>query len=386
MAVDARTRPLAGIRKSAWLTWALIFVVAVAGVVMQLTAFDGRHGLDAPLAIPWWALGLGFAIAHVFVMHIPVRRDSHTISLVEVPLILGLAFASPAGLLIGRLVGAAAALAIHRRLPPTKLAFNLALFYLETVCALTIYRLVLGTASPNTPIGWTAVLTAMVAMQLVGLGAVTAVIAINDRQRPLRVIGRTAVTSFALGMGSAVVGLMSMALVWQDVRGIAIVLLLAVALPLGVRTFGRLRSRSAELAALTSFTRSVDSSLDRPGIIRRALTESSETLRVEVAELVLHIDQNGIEPQRYSLLPNGSLTWAPVRETELADLLDAEDDVGPYFAARGVDKGLVAPIRVEGDRVGMMAVGNRLGPRAHFDTHDQELLEAIASHTSGSLT
>ena len=386
MAVDERTRPLLGMQRSAWLTWALIIVIAVAGIVMQMTALDGHRNVDTPVTIPWWALGLGFAIAHVFVMHVPVRRDSHTISLVEVPLILGLVFASPTGLLVGWLAGAGAALAIHRRQPPTKLAFNLALFYLETMCALTIYRSVLGAAAPNTPPGWAAVLLAMVVVQLIGISAVTAVIAINDRRRQLRAIGRTASTSFGMSMGSAVIGLLSMALVWQDGRGIVIVLFLAVGLPLGLRALGRLRSRSTALAALTSFTRTVDSSLDRPGIIRRALTESSETLRVEVAELVLHIDQDGVEPQRYSLLPNGSLKRDSVCDAELADLLDAENGVGPYFAARGVDEGLVAPIRVEGDRVGIMAVGNRLGPRARFDTHDQELLEAIAGHTSGSLT
>ena len=57
-----------------------------------------------------------------------VRRETRTVSLSEIPLVIGLFLASPLSLVVGRLVGSAAVLIFYRRSPPLKTAFNLALF------------------------------------------------------------------------------------------------------------------------------------------------------------------------------------------------------------------------------------------------------------------
>lgn len=383
-------------------SWTLIASMIGIGLVLQFLTLGNLAALDVPLTIPWWALVLSFAASGVLVAHVTIRRDAHTISLTEIPLVLGLAFATPVALVAGRLVGSAAALVLHRRQRPIKLAFNLALFYLETVTAIGVYRWVLGSHGANTLAGWGAVLVAMVVVQVIGLSTVTMVIAINEERRPGLSSARTAVSSFVMSMSAALVGLLSVIVLWEDERSLVIILVLMAGLYLILRTYGRLRRRSDSLSALMSFTRSVDSSLETREIVRQTLAQGQEMLRVDDAELVLRITEDDADGERFSLRPDGSLGSDVVDRNAMAALLElvqeakaglaistpADPQHAPaaaYFSARGFREGLVAPIRAGGERIGIMAVGNRRGPRPRFNPDDLELLDAIARHTSGSL-
>ena len=100
------TSPAANAGRPALLrVWALAAVMTAAAVPLHVFAL--RHpGPVAPFPLPWGALAVGFLLTEIFVIHLHVKRDAHTASLSEIPLLLGLAAASPAGLLAGRLVGA----------------------------------------------------------------------------------------------------------------------------------------------------------------------------------------------------------------------------------------------------------------------------------------
>src|SRR5216684_6066939 len=78
------------------------------------------------LLVPWWALAVLFFISEIAVVHVQIRREANTFSLNELPLIAGLYFASPIGMVLAQALGAAIALAFHRRQPPLKLVFNVA--------------------------------------------------------------------------------------------------------------------------------------------------------------------------------------------------------------------------------------------------------------------
>ena len=82
-----------------------------------------------------------FAASERFAVHLPVGRETHSTSFSEVPLVLGLFFASADDLIIGRLVGACALLLVaHRgRGNIIKIAFNLAQFLLQTTVAIFVF-------------------------------------------------------------------------------------------------------------------------------------------------------------------------------------------------------------------------------------------------------
>src|SRR4051794_18982298 len=78
----------------------------------------------AQLWLPWWAVALMAAACDVVVVHVQVRREAQSVSLSELVIVVGLFFAAPGALLVGRLVGSAAAFVGWRRQSGIKLLFN----------------------------------------------------------------------------------------------------------------------------------------------------------------------------------------------------------------------------------------------------------------------
>src|SRR4051794_20489171 len=74
------------------------------------------------------AIAVLFVATERFTVTFPVRRGSHTISLSEIPLVLGLVAMSPALLVGVRMVGGLVGLMILSGQRGTKLAFNTALY------------------------------------------------------------------------------------------------------------------------------------------------------------------------------------------------------------------------------------------------------------------
>src|SRR5918999_4260897 len=127
--------------------WLLNVLLGGLAAVLFFVWVRALPSLPHPLHIPWPILAAGFYFAEVYVVHLQVRRDAHSFSLSEIPLVLGLFFSSPAELVIAQLVGAAIALAFIRRQSPLKFAFNIGHFCLEACLAAGLFHQVLGSGT-----------------------------------------------------------------------------------------------------------------------------------------------------------------------------------------------------------------------------------------------
>src|SRR4051812_27916256 len=116
--------------------------------------------LAAPFHLPWPVLTVAFVFTDVFVVHLEFRRESHSISMSELSLVIGLLFFRPADIVFARLLGTAIALIFHRRQFGTKLLFTLAQFALQATVAVALFRLVLGDNLGVSPRGWAAAFAA----------------------------------------------------------------------------------------------------------------------------------------------------------------------------------------------------------------------------------
>src|SRR5450755_1965562 len=94
---------------------ALSLVIAGTAASLYLLVIRGQSSAALPGAVPWLLLAGGYAASELTVIHIEFRRDAHSVSLNEIPLVLALVFASPGHLVLAHLVGAAVVLVVHRR-------------------------------------------------------------------------------------------------------------------------------------------------------------------------------------------------------------------------------------------------------------------------------
>src|SRR2546423_2212436 len=103
---------------------ALTVILAVAAIAIFEFLLEGIGEPKTPVHIPWIGIATLFFLSEAYVVHFQLRRDAHSFSLNEIPLVIGLFFLSPGQLVLAQVTGAALAL-LKRGQSPLKLMFNL---------------------------------------------------------------------------------------------------------------------------------------------------------------------------------------------------------------------------------------------------------------------
>ena len=85
-------------------------VLALAAVVALAAAALIYAARDLPVIYPdlqlrWFHLSIGFFVSELTVVHLRCRRDAHSFSMSEIPLVIGFFFAAPLELVLGQLIG-----------------------------------------------------------------------------------------------------------------------------------------------------------------------------------------------------------------------------------------------------------------------------------------
>jgi diguanylate cyclase (GGDEF)-like protein len=379
--------------------WCLSAGLALAALGLQLVAGGGAVNATAPLGLPWWALAVAFGGTEIAPIHLQFRRQAFSISLSEIPLVLGLVFGTPTGLLLGRLAGSGAALAFHRRQEPMKLAFNLGLFALETRVAVVVYRAILGTHLPVDPVGWAAAFAAALALHLLCAVTVVGAVSLHEDRLQAEMLSQALRTGFVNAVTTTSLALVAATVLWHDVRAAALLGLTGAIFFLLYRGYAALSQRHANLEALYAFTRNVARSLDVEAAIGTMLAEAREMLQAERAEVMLYTPGAGTGALRWSLGSDHDVeSGAPdpvalalgdrlVTEGQALLLTRAQGDpvASDQLAELGVREAMVAAIRGESGVVGTMLVVDRLGQVRGYDAEDLKLFETLVNHASVTL-
>jgi len=354
-------------------------------------------------AYPLAALIVGFAVAECLIVHLEFRREVHSISMSELPLVLGLVLFPAGQLVVARLLGAAIALVLHRKQLSVKLAFNLSNFALETTMAATIYLAILGRHDVFSLRGVSAAFASILVASLLCGGAVIAAVSIHERsvQRQMfaPVLGALAVACLA----NTTLALVAAALVVREPVVAWLLLVLLGFAYAGFRNHAALRQRYSGLELLYGFTRSVAGSLQTDEALNIVLGQAATLVRAERSEiLLLDEDEDGVKDEGTIswMGPDGALRTRvaqldPATSLELlAVSTDApvlvprttrDDDLLHRLAASGHKDAIVVPLRRESLVIGTFMVADRLGHVSTFDAEDQKLFETVAAHTSTTL-
>jgi diguanylate cyclase (GGDEF)-like protein len=376
--------------------------VLIAGTAGAAYFLAIRHlaTYGVPIAIPWFILAVGYAASEVSVVHIEFRRDAHSVSLNEIPLVLALVFASPGHLLLAHLIGGGAILVLHRRQATLKLVFNLSHFALEDCVAILVFHAVIGGGALRLgPPLWIAAVVATVAAAIVSVVTVSVVIWVH--QNKVIVSQLQAVVGVALtgALFNACVGLVSVTILWVDSRGAVLLVAIGAILCVAYRAYASLRQRHASLELLYRFTQAIRASGDAEQIVTDVLAQARQLVRAEIAELAilpsgaaqgidwLVLDSDSDVPSR-TLEPSLHSSLAALAEggrTVVGSKTERDPRIRAHLAQRGQRDCIVAPLVADDRLIGILSVANRLGDVSTFDAQDGRLFETIAAHTSVTL-
>jgi diguanylate cyclase (GGDEF)-like protein len=375
-----------------------LLTAGLAGVV-YLVAVRNLATPGAPIHISWLFLAAGYAASELTVVHIEFRRDAHSVSLNEIPLVLGLAFVSPSHLLIAHLLGAGIVLVFVRRQAVLKLVFNLSHFALEDCVALLVFHAVAGSALRLGPQLWIAAVLATVAAATVSIITVSVVIWLHQNRVVVGQLWAVAGVAFVGAVFNACVGLVAVIVLWVDADATVLLVVIAVILCIAYREYAALRQRHASLELLYEFTQAIRGSGDAEEIVTDVLAQARQMARAEIAELAI-LPSGDSESVDWLVLDGDSeipvRSLAPSLHPSLATLVEAghpvvgskttrDPRVRAHLAQRGQRDCIVAPLMADGAVIGILCVANRLGDVSTFDTHDGRLFETIAAHTSITL-
>src|SRR3954452_18551992 len=378
-----------------------LFLTAVVGAMAAaLHWLVVRHftTLAAPVHPPLPVLTAAFTFTEVFVVHLQFRRESHSFSLSELSLVIGLLFCRPEDIVMARLVVAAIALLLHRRQFGTKLLFTLAQLSLQATVAVTLFRLVLGTGLGVSPAGWLAAFTATIAADLVGTGCITLSMVQSEGSFSRAEFRQLISVQTVATVANTCLALVAAAVLWQDVRAAWLLLVVATILLFGYRAYTSLSQRYASLELLYGFTRSVGRSLQTDVVVKAMLTQTRDLLRAEVAEITL-LGGEDAPALRTSISADGTLETAPVHldadsspelriatsDSTLLVTRTTKADETRRLLGRDFKDAMVTPLHGDSGVVGALLVANRIGNVSTFDAEDQKLFETIAAHASVSL-
>lgn len=392
---DPERRPDAAVSPVRVLTAALVLASMAAGTVVWALAPTGDQ---SGALVACLLIAAGFAASEVFVVHVQVRRDSHSFSLSEVPLVVGLYLVSPRGLLVGALVGVGLALVLHRHQPVIKLVFNLAKLTLEIAVAVTIFRA--ADPVPGIPGGKEVWVTfaATIAASIIGAVLVSLAIAASERSwkdagfratLPISLLGTTTATSL---------GLITVVMV-DAAPGIVWLLLFPVAGCYGLYsawTKQTRRTESLQFLYRTAQLLQEHASVDEATVT--LLAETRTVLRARSVDLVYRAGDGG-QPLRATFGAEGDGALRPATDAEMDELvatLAGTDEARLVIRrAHGTDPGhpdpndgelsIIAPLVTGEQTVGALVIGPPLGDVARFGEEERRLVDTTAHALSAAL-
>ncbi|MGH2735019.1 MAG: ATP-binding protein [Actinomycetota bacterium] len=381
--------------------WVLAALIALASAALFLTQILEVEPLGGRIDLPWWALAGMFALAEVFVIHLQFRRDAHSFSLNEIPMVLGLYFASPVALVVGQLVGAALALALHRRQSPLKLFFNLSHLSLGAILSVLIFHSLVDTSTAIGPVGWTVASFCTLLAMVVGAVSIALAISLSDRERP-RIFGPTFKLLVAVTLTNTSLGLAAATVLWIEPMAIWLLIVPTALMFIAYRAYTTQREKNASLEFLYESTRMLNQSLQVGSALEALLSQARKMFRAELASVTLFPAEDDEPAMRTTLGPGDHFVfmapvsldptegvWARVaseRESILLARPIRNERLHHYFKVRNIRDAMVAPLFGENAEViGTMLIGNRLGDVSTFDSEDLKLFETLGNHASVSL-
>ncbi len=366
-------------------------LVAISAVLL-IAAF-GQHSM-AFEPLPILGLAALFLLGERMAFHLPSRRGAHTLTVVELAAIVGVALMSPATYVLGRMLGSAASLVGLRRQRGARLWFNLANTLLggaigaAAISLFDIHNRELAEVWP--------LVFATVSFEALVLGLPVAfVISVHEPDRPVSAIVRELRVSWIASLSVAAIGIVFLVLVVELPGLAAIAAFLGIAVIVSMASYAELYSSRQELegvAALTSRT-AVASGVE--ALSESILAASTELLRSDRGVLIVPDEGAGAvvvrthgdtisSVERCALATELLTLISGLRSVEV--LAPGHPTAAALFDPEMNESTAVVPLSLSGRPLGLIALGAPSAPATTYSDADLRLLETLAWHSATALS
>ncbi len=295
-----RRRAERAARRRTTAIWLLVVATAATAVALYLAFVPELEPYTTGFHVPWWALAAGFAATEVFVIHAHVRGSALTLSLSEIPLVIGLLLGLPSELILAQVLGPLLVLLWVRGTEPIKVAFNIAQFTLTATLTVLVLHAMVPAPAPIGPGIWTATFVAVGAGSLVGAGLVLAVISLAEDALPSRETLRMFGADLVVALTNTSIGLAGATLIAQDWHAGWLILPPAAVLMLAYRAYLSEHTKHRSLEFLYGVARSLTRAPDIESALVDLLGRTRDAFNVRSADIILFGATNDL-PLRTSL-------------------------------------------------------------------------------------
>ncbi len=380
--------------------WALNAGMLACAAALFISKAAAAPPLIPSMQLPFWALLIAFAAAERFVVHIHFRRSAHSMSLGEIPLVFALIFASGQDVVLAGALGRILILAVHRKLPPIRLAFNLGQFLLGNCIAVIVFHAVAGSTAVIDPVVWAAAALAAAANSVTAVLLISGAVSLSESRLSARQVAGSLRTDLAVVAANTSIGLCAATLVYQDWRTAILMAVPVIGMFLTFQAYVAERHRHERLEFLYEAARALSQSSEIGTALEGLLGQALEAFRAEVAEIVF-FSPDGTDALRTTVRADGGASvlerLEPGIVDELRSLIEAQElgacatrevangPLADYLECRGLGQGIFAVLKGERSWMGAMMIGNPSGVVDRFSADDVKLFETLANNTSVAL-
>ena len=366
-------RPVAATRTVPRLHLVAAFALSI-GLLVVAVAMAVRAG-DPPLPdllpVPWWALIPVYLAATHVTLGFERRESSVLVTLVQVPLALGVVLVAPVLHLVARVVATAVGCVLLRRQDALKVTFNLGTTALEVaLAALAVSFVHVDRPGPRL---WVALLVGLLLGEIAFSLAMQAMFRLLRQQVTRRSAVEPAVVALATSLVFTGLAILTISAIWTDRSTILVVLGLSLAMALAYRGYHRLSASQQATEELYAFVKELGPVDVEQQEALVPLERVRELLHAKDLELDT-VDSSG-EVRRHLAV---HLDGAPEVEPAL-------QDAGQVAAAGLGGDWMRTPLLAGGHVVGLLTARHRVTTDRGFDMRDLRLLETVAAELATAL-
>ena len=346
---------------------ALCCALAAAGLTLvqfgEPTSVPGNDWVDALLILAVLAI---FVAAESSQLHVEMRQHTLSVSVSDLPLVLGLFLLDPWWLLFARLTAGALVFVVTKR-SPAKSGFNLCLFTAEVGLGVALFE-ALQVGSGTHPRDWAFAYAVILALNVTLTFVVVVAMSILGTRPKSREIASMLASVSLSGVMSTTLALMAIVVLDASLGGLALLAVFVLVAALAHRAYYRLLRRHTDLGQLFAFTQTLGAAQTTDDVVAALLQRARDLLRAESAVLRL--------PPEYK----EDMLLIPVSQPLIVPKGTRDPVLRRWLASQGLRDALLVPLYDNDEVLGVLQVSNRLGQTSTFDRDDLSLLQTLAAH------